>query len=413
MPVPKGSFGPRILDLAARLAEWSDSDDGLSCLYLTPAHRAVAAQLADWMRQAGMTVAVDAVGNVVGRYAASDPDGKALIVGSHYDTVINAGNYDGRLGILTGLVAIEHLNRTGRRLPFHIDLIAFSEEEGVRFSTPYIGSAAVAGRFDMRWLERGDAGGLTLGEAISKAGFNPEAIPALAWRPEQLLGYIEVHIEQGPVLLNEDLPVGIVTAIAGAVRHAVTVSGEAGHAGTVPMGLRHDAAAAAAEAVLYVERRCAQAPTLVGTVGRLHVPGGAINTIPGRCEFSLDVRASDDETRDAAVADILAEFSRIARRRGVNFDVKEVQRTSAVACSPKLRKLLADAVERAGLRPFALPSGAGHDAVNFTGLTDVGMLFVRCGNGGVSHSPRETITAGDADAPVMILLDVLENVQPS
>jgi N-carbamoyl-L-amino-acid hydrolase len=417
----QGAFGQRIVALAAHLAQWSESADGLTCTYLTPAHRAVAAELQDLMRSAGMTVRIDGVGNVIGHYAAADPAAndpaakktvtKSLIVASHYDTVINAGNYDGRLGILTGLVAVEELHRSGRRLPFHVDVIGFAEEEGVRFSAHYIGSSAIAGRFDMRVLQRRDAAGQSVADVIHKAGFDPETIPSLARRPHDLLGYLEVHIEQGPLLLQEGLPVGIVTSIAGTVRYGVTITGMAGHAGTVPMALRRDAAAAAAEIVLYVERRCAAAPTLVGTVGRLNVPDGAINVIPGRCDLSLDIRAADDVTRDAAAADVLAEIERIARRRNVSIDVKDIQRGPAAPCSPGLQARLAASVARTGIRPRYLASGAGHDAVSFSGVTDIGMLFVRCGNGGISHSPLETITSADADIAARILLDVLLNLE--
>jgi allantoate deiminase/N-carbamoyl-L-amino-acid hydrolase len=404
------AIGKRIIDLAARLAQWSESADGLTCTYLTPPHRAVAAELRDLMRAAGMTAEIDGVGNVVGRYAAADPAAKSLIVASHYDTVVNAGSYDGRLGILTGLMAVEELRRSGHRLPFHVDVIGFSEEEGVRFAAHYIGSSAIAGRFDMRLLQHRDASGQSVADVIHKAGFNPEAIPSLARRPQDLLGYLEVHIEQGPVLLQEGLPVGIVTSIAGTARYSVTIAGMAGHAGTVPMPGRRDAAAAAAEIVLYVERRCAAAPTLVGTVGRLNVPGGAINVIPGRCDLSLDIRAADNATRDAATADVLAEIGRIGKRRNVTIEVKEIQRAPAVPCSAGLQAQLAAAVERAGIAPRYLPSGAGHDAVSFSGVTDIAMLFVRCGNGGISHSPLETITAADADIATRILLDVLVNL---
>ena len=406
----KDALGKRIIELAGRLAQWSDTADGFTCTYLTPAHRKVAAELRDLMSAAGMTAEIDGVGNVVGRYAAADPAARTLIIASHYDTVINGGNYDGRLGILTGLVAVEELHRAGRRLPFHVDVIGFAEEEGVRFAAHYIGSSAIAGRFDMRLLQHRDAGGQSVADVIHKAGFDPEAIPSLGRRPNDLLGYLEVHIEQGPVLLQEGLPVGIVTSIAGTARYGVTITGMAGHAGTVPMLGRRDAAAAAAEIVLYVERRCATAPTLVGTVGRLNVPGGAINVIPGRCDFSLDIRAADDATRDAAAADVLAEIERIAKRRKVTVEIKEIQRGPAVPCSPPLQAQLAAAVERAGILPRYLPSGAGHDAVSFSGVTDIAMLFVRCGNGGISHSPLETIAAADADIATRILLDVLVNL---
>jgi beta-ureidopropionase / N-carbamoyl-L-amino-acid hydrolase len=404
------AFGARILALADELARFSETADGLTCTYLSAAHRAVAGQLQAWMADAGMAASIDAVGNVVGRYAGIDA-GRTLILASHYDTVRNAGKYDGRLGILVPLVVIDHLHRAEIRLPFSIEMIAFSEEEGARFAAPYIGSSAVAGRFDGRLLDRRDAAGVTMADAMRAAGLDPAAIPTLARRPESLLGYLEVHIEQGPVLLHEDLSVGIVTSIAGNVRLLITVTGEAGHAGTVPMGLRRDAATAAAEIVLAVER-CCNKPTLVGTVGRIAVPDGAINVIPGRCELSLDVRAADDATRDAAVAQILAEIDGIAARRQVTVDTTEAMRMPAVPCSAAMQARLADAVGRAGLVPRYLASGAGHDTVMFDGVTDVGMLFVRCGNGGISHSPRETITAEDADVAARVVLDVLMNYRP-
>ena len=403
----QAAFGQQIMALADRLAHWSEAPDGLTCTYLSAAHRAVAAEIRGWMDQAGLTTAIDVAANVVGRYAADDPNAPTLILASHYDTVRNAGKYDGRLGVLVALVVAEHLQRLGRRLPFHLDVIAFSEEEGVRFSSSFLGSSAVAGRFDPRLLERHDADGITLAAAMAAAGLDPAGIPALARRREELVGYLEVHIEQGPVLLEEGLPVGVVSAIAGTVRCMVTITGTAGHAGTVPMARRHDAAAAAAELVLYVEQRCARAPSLVGTVGQLAVPNGAINIIPGRCELSLEIRAADDSTRDAAVFDVMTEIGRIAAKRGVIIESKEVQRTAAVRCSPRLQSLLADAVTRAGAKPRYLPSGAGHDAMMFDGITDTAMLFVRCGNGGVSHSPREIITAEDADVAARVILETV------
>jgi allantoate deiminase/N-carbamoyl-L-amino-acid hydrolase len=402
-----GAFGARIMELADRLARHSETPGELTCTYLTPAHRAAADDLRGLMQAAGMSAAIDAVGNVIGRFPSAKADAKTLILASHYDTVRNAGKYDGRLGILTALVVIEHLVGAGAKLPFHIELIAFSEEEGVRFGAAYIGSGAVAGRFDRSLLDRRDAAGVSLGGLLRSCGSNPDSIEKLARRASDLLGYLEVHIEQGPVLIQENLPVGVVTAIAGSVRRLVTVTGAAGHAGTVPMTQRHDAAAAAAEIVLAVERRCRQTPGVVGTVGRLSVPDGTINVIPGRCDLSLDIRGDETAKRDAAVADVFAEIDAIARRRGVSIETTEVQRTPAVPCSPAMQSRIAEAVTRAGIRPYRLPSGAGHDAVMFDGVTEIGMLFVRCGNGGISHSPLETITPEDADIAARILLDVV------
>jgi N-carbamoyl-L-amino-acid hydrolase len=404
---PPGYFGAKILDLAHRLAQWSELPDGLLCSYFSPAHKAVATQLRDRMRSAGLDAKIDAVGNVVGRYASAAATAKTLIVGSHYDTVANAGQFDGRLGILTALVVAEHLHRTGQCLPFHLDVVGFAEEEGVRFSAPYIGSAAIAGCFDESALARRDADGVSLVAILREEGVDLAAIRALARRPETLRGYLEVHIEQGPVLLQRDLPLGIVTSIAASARFQVTIHGVAGHAGTVPMVLRHDAATAAAEIVLTVEQRCADGSTLVGTVGQLAVPHGLINVIPGSCELSIDIRAGDDVTRDAAIADVLVAIRLIAERRGVTADIIEIGRHAAVPCAPQMQAALAKAIAGAGVEPFYLASGAGHDAAMFAGVTDIGMLFVRCGNGGISHSPLETVTADDADLAARVLLDVL------
>jgi len=409
--VADGAFGKRIMALADHLASWSETADGLTCTFLSTAHLAVAEELAALMKKAGLTVEIDTVENVVGRYKSPEPSAKTVIVGSHYDTVRNAGKYDGRLGILVALVIAEHLTRNGIDLPFNLEVIAFSEEEGVRFPASYIGSSAVAGRFEDKLLEARDAKGITLSQALLEAGADPKTIPALARRPGTLAGYLEVHIEQGPVLLEAGLPVGVVTEIAGDSRYLVTVAGEAGHSGTVPMTLRHDAVAAAAEITMMVERRCNR-PGLVGTVGRFAVTGGgAINIIPGRCEISLDVRSGDDATRLAAVVDILAEIQRIAERRGVKTTTTQALDAAAVPCSARLQEAFAASIARAGLPLRRLPSGAGHDAVMFSGVTDIAMMFVRCGNGGVSHSPRESVSAEDADIAARILLDVLVNLK--
>ncbi|HTV36855.1 MAG TPA: allantoate amidohydrolase [Xanthobacteraceae bacterium] len=406
LPAP-GKFGARILDLVRQLAQFSELPEGLTCTYFSPAHKAAAAQLYEWMRSAGLAAEIDPVGNVVGRYRSDSPAAKTLIVGSHYDTVANAGQFDGRLGILTALVVAEHLQRTGQRLPFNLDIIAFSEEEGVRFSAPYLGSGAIAGCFDESALARRDANDISLATVLRKEGVDLGTIQALARAPDTLCGYLEVHIEQGPVLLQRGSPVGIVSSITGSTRFRVTIEGLAGHAGTVPMSLRRDAAAAAAEIVLAVERRCSSAPNLVGTVGQLAVPHGLINVIPGTCEFSLDIRSADDATRNSAIADLRAEIEQVARRRRVTAVVKELSRHHAVPCAPRMQSVLAQAAATAGVEPFYLPSGAGHDAEMFAGVTDIGMLFVRCGNGGISHSPLETVTVEDTDLAARILLDVL------
>src|SRR5580704_16832309 len=322
-------FGAKILGMAHELALWTELPEGLMCTYFSPAHKAAAAQLRDWMAAAGMNAAIDAVGNVIGRYPSDAVGAKTLIVGSHYDTVANAGQFDGRLGILTAVAVVEHLHRARRKLPFHIDVMAFSEEEGVRFSAPYLGSGAIAGHFDESALARRDSSDISLATVLRKEGVDLETIQKLARRPETLRGYLEVHIEQGPVLLQKDLPVGIVTSITGSARYRISVQGAAGHAGTVPMPLRRDAAAAAAEIVLAVERRCRASTNLVGTVGQLTVPHGVINVIPGSCELSLDIRSVDDGTRSAATHDIMAAIEEISGRRRVTASIKELARHRA------------------------------------------------------------------------------------
>jgi hydantoinase/carbamoylase family amidase len=404
------ALGARILTLADRLARFSESANGLTCTFMSPAHRAAAAELCKWMTAAGMTAHIDVVGNVVGRYPSARADAGTLIVGSHYDTVRNAGKYDGRLGILTGIVAVEELRRRNVALPFHLDVVGFSEEEGVRFSAPYLGSAAIAGRFDPDILKRRDATGQSLADVLLDRGGTAKAIATLACR-DKLVGYVEVHIEQGPVLLHENLPIGVVSAIAGFARRRVTVRGVAGHAGAVPMSLRHDAASAAAEIVCMVERRCAQVPGLMGTVGQLQVPAGAINVIPALCELSLDIRSDNAGELERALGDIAARIEAIAARRGVSVEIEKVAELPPALCTPRLRDALGRAVMRQGLAVRSLVSGPGHDAVMFDGVTDVGMLFVRCGNGGISHSPLETITAADADMGVRVLLDFLTNFE--
>lgn len=405
-------FGHNIMAWSDTLAAWSDDDDGLTCAYMTDAHQKVASQLASWMRDAGMQVTIDAVGNVVGRYLSDDPQAKTLLTGSHYDTVCNGGKYDGREGILLPIAIVKHLYERGEKLPFHFEIIAFSEEEGVRFKSTFLGSKAIIGQFDLDMLEQTDADGISMRAALTAAGHDVSRIPAIARNPADILGFVEVHIEQGPVLLERDLPVGIVTSIAGSCRYQVELKGVASHAGTTPMHMRKDAAAAAAEIILYVEQRCAQAASLVGTVGQLQVPHGSVNVIPGACKLSLDIRAADDGTRDAAVADILQNIETICQRRNIEASVIKAVSAPAAPCAAWLMQQLAAATARAGVPVFELPSGAGHDAMAIAKMTDVAMLFTRCGNGGISHNPLETMTADDAEISAQILLDFLRNFQP-
>jgi allantoate deiminase/N-carbamoyl-L-amino-acid hydrolase len=297
------------------------------------------------------------------------------------------------------------------QLPYTLQMVAFSEEEGVRFKSTFLGSRALAGQFDPAMLDSVDADGVTLREAIRGAGLDPAAIASAAIPTRDLLGFVEVHIEQGPVLLNESAPLGVVTSIAGSIRCLVSIAGLAGHAGTVPMHLRRDAAAAAAELVLAVEKCCSGTPGLVGTVGQLQVPTGAINVIPGRCDLSVDIRADRNDVRDTAFAAVLAESERIAARRNVDIHWRKVLDVGCVPCAPKMQQLWADSIGRITGNPDVrrLPSGAGHDAMVMAGITEMGMLFVRCGNGGISHHPSETLSADDADLAACAFKDFLLN----
>ena len=407
-------LGATIMQWAEVIGAWSDDEKGLTCAYMTDAHRRTATQIASWMREAGMVVEIDAVGNVVGRYLSDNQNAKTLLTGSHYDTVRNGGKYDGREGILLPIAIIKHLNERGEKLPFHFEVIGFSEEEGVRFKSTFLGSNAVIGQFDLSLLDNIDRDGISMRDALQKAGHDVTTIPSLARNPNDLLGYVEVHIEQGPVLLQHDLPVGIVTSIAGTSRYMVQLKGVASHSGTTPMSMRKDAATAAAEILLYVEQRCAQDQhaSLVGTVGQLQVPNGSTNVIPGACVFSLDIRAADDAIRDAAVNDVLNFIETVCQRRYVESNVEKMVSAPAAPCAPWLMEQLTAATERAGVRPFKLASGAGHDAMAIAKATDVAMLFTRCGNGGISHNPLETMTADDAEVSAQILLDFLRNFTP-
>jgi hydantoinase/carbamoylase family amidase len=397
---------------AEQLGQHTEAPGMLTRTYLTPAHHAAAAQLTHWMQDAGMSVRRDAAGNVIGRYEGMTPGAPALLTGSHFDTVRNAGKYDGNLGILLPIACIAAWNRQGRRFPFAIEVIAFAEEEGVRFKATLLGSRAIAGTFDYSVLERRDDAGISMREAIAAAGFDAAALPAAAYNRDDVLAFVEVHIEQGPVLLDEGLPVGIVTAISGASRFMVQATGLAGHAGTVPMGLRRDAAMTAAEIGLYIERRCSGIPGLVGTVGVLEVPNGAANVVPGRAVFSIDIRAEQDPLREAAVSDVLREMQAIAARRKVTLDINRTHDAASVPCAPWLQAQLEQAIAGLGLPVRRLPSGAGHDAMAVAALTDVAMLFVRCGNGGISHHPDETMCAEDAQAAADVFTRFVESFIP-
>ncbi|GAB1391460.1 Zn-dependent hydrolase [Rubrivivax sp.] len=355
-------------------------------------------------------VEVDAVGNVVGVYHGTDRNAPRLMTGSHYDTVRNGGKYDGRLGILVPMVCVRELSRAGRRLPFGIEVVGFAEEEGQRYKATFLGSGALIGDFDLAWLEQRDAEGITMREAMEHAGLCIADIPKLRRDASHYLGFVEVHIEQGPVLNALDLPLGVVTSINGGLRYQGEIIGMASHAGTTPMGQRRDAAAAAAELVLAMERRGAQEPDLVATVGMLEVPSGSINVVPGRCRFSLDIRATTDPVRDACARDVLAELDAICQRRGLRHRTEETMRAAAAPSAPQWQSRWEAAVQALGLPVKRMPSGAGHDAMKLHELLPQAMLFVRGENAGISHNPLESSTSHDMDLAVRAMQHLIDQL---
>lgn len=403
--------GARIMRRCDELAAISEPGEGVTRLYLTPEHRRAAALLERWMTEAGMETRIDEAGNVVGRYHADSGGGPYLIAGSHMDSVIDGGRYDGPLGILTALDCVAVLDAAGRRFPFGIEVVAFGDEEGTRFRTTLAGSGAVAGCFDAQLLEATDANGVTMREAMAAFGLDPDAVFAARHAPDDVAGYVEVHIEQGPVLEAENLPVGVVSAISGQTRAQVTLQGVANHAGTVPMALRRDPLLAASEIALAAEAIARARENTVATVGVVRVEPGAVNVIPGTVSMTLDLRARDDGTRASAWQEFQETARRIAARRGVDIRIDLLLDLAACHCAPAFVRQFEEAVSRGGFRPVLLPSGAGHDGMAMARLTDIGMLFVRC-KGGFSHSPAESVEAGDVAAGAAILLSFLENFHP-
>ncbi len=410
-------LGNQAWDCAELLATHSDpvyAENGqLTVTYLTDAHRACAAQLVRWMGECGFDeVGVDAVGNVVGVYRAMRLNAKSLLTGSHFDTVRNGGKYDGRLGIFVPMIGVRELHRAGRRLPFAIEVVGFAEEEGQRYKATFLGSGALVGQFDARWLDQQDAEGTTMREAMRHAGLpaTVAAIAKLERDPTRYLGFVEVHIEQGPVLNGLGLPLGVVTSINGGVRYAGEVRGMASHAGTTPMGTRRDAAAAVAELAVYLEKRAAEEPDLVGTMGMLEVPNGSTNVVPGRCRFTLDIRATTDAVRDDCAADVLAQLHAICARRGVSVSLEETMRAAAAPCAADGRARWERAVAAAGLPVHRMPSGAGHDAMKLAEAMPQSMLFVRGENAGISHNPLESSTADDMQLAVEAFTHMLEEL---
>jgi beta-ureidopropionase / N-carbamoyl-L-amino-acid hydrolase len=409
--------GRRVWDWAEELAAHSDpgfAEQGqLTVTYLTAAHQTVARRLQGWMKDCGFDeVGIDAVGNVVGVYHGADPDAKRLLTGSHFDTVRNGGKYDGRLGILVPMAVVQALAAAGRRLPFGLEVVGFAEEEGQRYKATFLASGALIGAFDPAWLDQVDADGVAMRDAMRAAGLpgTLEAIAALERDAARYLGFVEVHIEQGPVLNELDLPLGVVTSINGSKRFLGEVQGMASHAGTTPMDRRRDAAAAVAELLLFVEQRAAAVPDCVGTVGLLEVPAGSINVVPGRCRFSLDLRATTDAARDALAHDVTAALERICQRRGLATTLEPTLTAAAAPSHPAWQARWERAVQALGLPVHRMPSGAGHDAMKLHERMPQAMLFVRGGNSGISHNPLETISADDAELCVAAFRHLLDDL---
>ena len=384
--------GRRLMARLEAFADFTDEPRRLTRLFLSEAHRRAALAFIGWCSEAGLEAKIDAAGNVVARYEGKRAGAPALMLGSHIDTVRDAGLYDGNYGALAALAVVERLNARDERLDHAIEIVAFGDEEGVRFRTTLTGSRALAGNYPQDVLDQKDAQGVLMRDALLAFGGDPERAGSI--RRTDVAAFVEAHIEQGPALEAEGLPLGVVTAINGATRLEVVVDGLAGHAGATPMHLRQDALTAAAEMALAIEDRARSEPDLVATVGRLEVWPGATNVIPGHVQFSIDLRAPSDLNRAAALADIEARISAIAATRGVRVSIAKSHEANAYVCDPNIVAGLAQAVEAVGVPPRLLPSGAGHDTMAMGKLCPAGMLFVRC-KGGVSHNPLESITVED------------------
>ena len=405
-------FGAELMRQADVLARFSEDAPRITRTYLSEQHKHAGEYLIGLMRSAGMEAGFDALGNIVGRYVAEDRRAPIVMTGSHQDSVRNAGRYDGLFGILTAIACVRDLHARGKRLPYTLEIVGFGDEEGVRFGATLIGSKAMAGSFEPAWLDQVDERGVTMRQALHDFGGDPDGWRDVDRRGRNVVAYVESHIEQGPVLLNEGLPVGVVTAIAGASRMRVAVTGLAGHAGTVPMGSRRDALAAAAEMVLFVERYCENHAGLVGTVGKIAALPGAANVIPQDVEFTVDVRSGNDALRRQAVAALQAAFADTAQRRKVAVNAAPFYAADAAPCDATLQRAFAAAIEAHGIPVRYLPSGAGHDAMVFPDVAPMAMLFVRCGNNGISHHPDETMTAQDAEVATSVLLHFFEHYAP-
>ncbi len=385
----------RVMARADELAAISETPDALTRVYLSPQHLEANQRAARWMTQAGMTVWQDSVGNICGRYEGEQEGAPAILLGSHLDTVRNAGRYDGMLGVLAAIEVVHGLHQQGRRLKQAIEIVGFCDEEGTRFGITLLGSRGITGTWPESWLAQTDADGVSVAQAMVLAGLDPARIHLAARRPEEIAAYLELHIEQGPCLEQEGLALGVVEAINGARRLNCRFTGEAGHAGTVPMSHRKDALAAAAEWMVRVETLTReQGGNRVATVGTLRCAPGAVNVIPGDVTLTLDIRGPHDQPLDALLDTLLNEAQAIASRRQLRFSAEEFYRIAATACDSGLQQVLSEAVQAVQGRSLTLPSGAGHDAIAIAERWPSAMLFVRC-KGGISHHPAESVTADD------------------
>ena len=407
--------GDEVWDWHEALAQHSDpgfKENGqLTVTYLTQAHLACSASIQSTMKSAGFDeVYVDAVGNVVGRYHPAQQGAKYLLTGSHYDTVRNGGKYDGRLGIYVPIACVKNLATTKTRLKFGIEVVAFAEEEGQRYKATFLGSGALVGQFNKAWLDQVDADGVSMREAMKQAGLNENDIPKIQRKPSDYLGFVEVHIEQGPVLNEMNLPLGVVSSINGSVRYLCEMMGTASHAGTTPMDRRRDAATAVAELALFMEKRAAQDGDSVATIGQLQVPNGSINVVPGKCLFSMDMRAPTDPQRDALERDVLQALDEICERRGLVCQREATLRAPAAPSAPEWQKRWEHALKDLGVPLFVMPSGAGHDAMKLHEVMPQAMLFVRGENSGISHNPLESTTSDDMQLCIDAFAHVLHHL---
>jgi allantoate deiminase len=410
MPADWVALADEVLARCDLVAGYTEESGKITRTFLCEPMRRLHDLITDWMQAAGMEVRRDAIGNVIGRYPGGDENGRVFLIGSHLDSVPDAGKYDGVLGVLLGIATVQSLK--GRRLSFAIEVLGFSEEEGVRYRTPYLGSLAATGRFDPDLLQRTDTNGIFLSTAIANFGLDPAQVPLAAYRAEQVLGYLEAHIEQGPVLEKLDLPIGVVEGIVGQSRLWVGFEGKAGHAGTLPMEHRQDALAGGAELVLQVEREARTIDGLRGTIGILSVLPGAVNIVPGSVKFSLDIRHANDGIREQAVAKLLRHAETIAARRGLRFHIDHAEHHRAVPSDPRLTEILAYSIRETGYPVQRMVSGAGHDAAVMAALTPMTMLFLRS-PGGVSHHPAEAVLPGDVRIALEVMADFLDRLSGS